>query len=255
MAKEIPFFKFFVGEWANGDITAENYKTQGVFINICSIYWTKEGELSEVFLRKKIKANKEITLLIESKIIKVENKNIVISFLDEQLSECEGIRVKNSEAGKKSARQRALNKRSTSVQPKLNEEPTESQPLREDKEKKREDKKREDNLLKIDASQIKSFKDKILSEVEQKNIVSKAKAEVEKRGGKWVCDYDFNPYDVLGRQFTNWNRICVEGKYTFEDVNHIKNVFYKFVVEYWEFNYDAIISKRKTKFKKQYTKK
>ena len=56
MAKEIPFFKFFVGEWANGDITAENYKTQGVFINICSIYWTKEGELSEVFLRKKIKA-------------------------------------------------------------------------------------------------------------------------------------------------------------------------------------------------------
>ena len=255
MAKEIPFFKFFVGEWANGDITAENYKTQGVFINICSIYWTKEGELSEVFLRKKIKANKEISLLIDSEIIKVENKNIVISFLDEQLSECEDIRVKNSKAGKKSASQRAFNKRSTSVQPKLNEEPTESQPLREDKEKKREDKKREENLLKIDASQIKSFKDKILSEVEQKNIVSKAKAEVEKRGGKWVCDYDFNPYDVLGRQFTNWNRICVEGKYTFEDVNHIKNVFYKFVVEYWEFNYDTIIGKRKTKFKKQYTKK
>ena len=61
MAKEIPFFKFFVGEWANGDITAESYKTQGVFINICSVYWTKEGELSEVFLRKKIKANKEIS--------------------------------------------------------------------------------------------------------------------------------------------------------------------------------------------------
>ena len=144
MAKEIPFFKFFVGEWANGDITAENYKTQGVFINICSIYWTKEGELSEVFLRKKIKANKEISLLIDSEIIKVENKNIVISFLDEQLSECEDIRVKNSKAGKKSASQRAFNKRSTSVQPKLNEEPTESQPLREDKEKKREEKKREE---------------------------------------------------------------------------------------------------------------
>lgn len=144
MAKEIPFFKFFVGEWANGDITAENYKTQGVFINICSIYWTKEGELSEVFLRKKIKANKEISLLIDSEIIKVENKNIVISFLDEQLSECEDIRVKNSKAGKKSASQRAFNKRSTIVQPKLNEEPTESQPLREDKEKKREEKKREE---------------------------------------------------------------------------------------------------------------
>ncbi len=144
MAKEIPFFKFFVGEWANGDITAENYKTQGVFINICSIYWTKEGELSEVFLRKKIKANKEITLLIESEIIKVENKNIIISFLDEQLNECQGIRVRNSEAGKKSARQRAFNKRSTGVQPKLNESSTKSQPIREDKEKIREEKKRKD---------------------------------------------------------------------------------------------------------------
>ena len=46
MAKEIPYFKFFTGEWANGDITAENYKTQGVFINICAIYWTKEGRVS-----------------------------------------------------------------------------------------------------------------------------------------------------------------------------------------------------------------
>ena len=111
------------------------------------------------------------------------------------------------------------------------------------------------NKNKIEASQIKNLKGKILSEVEQKNIISKAKAEVENRGGKWVCDYNFNPYDVLSKQFNNWNKICVDGKYSFNDVNHIKNVFYKFVVEYWEFNYDAIISKRKTKFKKQYNRK
>ena len=133
-----------------------------------------------------------------------------------------------------------------------NKQPTVNQIVTTNNNDKKE---KNENKNKLEASQIKSFKDKILSEVEQRNIVSKAKDEVEKRGGKWVCDYDFNPYDVLGRQFTNWNRICVEGKYTFEDVNHIKNVFYKFVVEYWEFNYDAIISKRKTKFKKQYTKK
>lgn len=112
-----------------------------------------------------------------------------------------------------------------------------------------------ENKNKIEASQIKNLKEKILSEVEQKNIISKAKAEVENRGGKWVCDYNFNPYDVLSKQFNNWNKICVDGKYSFTDVNHIKNVFYKFVVEYWEFNYDAIISKRKTKFKKQYNRK
>lgn len=133
-----------------------------------------------------------------------------------------------------------------------NKQPTVNQNLTTNNNDKNE--KNEKNN-KIEASQIKSLKEKFLSEVEQKNIISKAKAEVENRGGKWVCDYNFNPYDVLSKQFNNWNKICVDGKYSFEDVNHIKNVFYKFVVEYWEFNYDAIISKRKTKFKKQYTKK
>ncbi len=112
-----------------------------------------------------------------------------------------------------------------------------------------------DNKLKIEASQIKNFKAKILSEVQQKNIIAKAQSDVIKRGGKWACDYDFNPYDVLGRQFTNYNKICVDGKWSFNDLNHIKNSFYSFVVEYWEFQYDAIVSKMKTKYKKKYTKK
>ena len=44
MAKEIPYFKFFTGEWANGEITAESYEVQGVFINICSLYWDKDRD-------------------------------------------------------------------------------------------------------------------------------------------------------------------------------------------------------------------
>jgi hypothetical protein len=112
-----------------------------------------------------------------------------------------------------------------------------------------------ENNNKIEASQIKSFKTEILSETQQKNIIAKAKSEVEKRGGKWACNYNFNPYDVLGRQFTNFNKICVDGKWTFNNVNHIKNSFYIFVVEYWDFNYDDIVSKMKTKYKKKYTKK
>ena len=145
MAKEIPYFKFFTGEWANGDITAENYKTQGVFINICAIYWTKEGKVTETFIRKKIKDNKSIDILIDSDIIKVNNGYILICFLDEQLTETENIRKKNSEAGKESARKRALNKEATPVEPPLDSRSTESQPLRE--EKKREEKKREENII------------------------------------------------------------------------------------------------------------
>ncbi len=261
MAKDLPYFKFFCSEWSDGDITLESYESQGLFINICSYYWSNECEVNYKKLLKKFRGYEDvINQLKEENIFKVgNNEEISISFLDEQKNDRKEKSKIKAKGGKASAEARKLKKEQevnttlTENEHVLNSCSTETQLLRE--EKRREEEIREDNLLKIDASQIKSFKDKILSEVEQKNIVSKAKAEVEKRGGKWVCDYDFNPYDVLGRQFTNWNRICVEGKYTFEDVNHIKNVFYKFVVEYWEFNYDAIISKRKTKFKKQYTKK
>ena len=146
MAKEIPFFKFFTGEWSNGDITAENYKTQGVFINICAIYWTKEGKVTENFLRKNIRENKCIDELVDSNIIKVEDGSILISFLDEQLIECESIRLKCSSAGKKSALKRASDKLLTDVQQTFNGSSTKVQPLREDKEKRRKDKDKE-NLL------------------------------------------------------------------------------------------------------------
>ena len=42
MAKDLPYFKFFCSEWNDGDITLESYEAQGVFINICSYYWSNE---------------------------------------------------------------------------------------------------------------------------------------------------------------------------------------------------------------------
>ena len=42
MAKSLPYFKFFCSEWSDGDITLEDYQTQGLFINICAYYWSNE---------------------------------------------------------------------------------------------------------------------------------------------------------------------------------------------------------------------
>ena len=84
MAKEIPYFKFFIGEWANGDITCESYEAQGIFINICSIYWAKLGNLTESHIRKKFKSDEAINELIEASIIKIEDGKVIINFLDEQ---------------------------------------------------------------------------------------------------------------------------------------------------------------------------
>lgn len=146
MAKEIPYFKFFTGEWANGEITAESYEVQGVFINICSLYWNKEGSLKLNFVRKKFKANEAIDQLLESEIIKLEGDYLRIGFLDEQLSECESIRLRNSKAGKASASKRKSNTRSTPVEHPLNTPSTNKR--REDKEKIREDNSKEEKVLK-----------------------------------------------------------------------------------------------------------
>lgn len=167
MAKEIPFFKFYVGEWANGDITAESFELQGVFINICSIYWAKEGKITKRFINKKFGEN-YINELIEANILKIENDEIFISFLDEQLEECKGIRRQASNAGKASAAARARKKSSTGVQQAFNDNSTgvqrslsfrstEVQPIREDKNKNknkndiREDKNKNKSKLSAEA--------------------------------------------------------------------------------------------------------
>jgi hypothetical protein len=106
MAKEIPYFKFFIGEWANGDITCESYEAQGIFINICSIYWAKLGKLTESHIRKKFKSDEAINELIEASIIKIEEGKVIINFLDEQLSEDQLLRRVKSAGGKKSAENR-----------------------------------------------------------------------------------------------------------------------------------------------------
>jgi hypothetical protein len=233
MAKEIPYFKFFVGEWANGDITAENYKTQGVFINICSLYWTKEGKLSEVFVKKKLKANKEISTLIESDIIKVENGNIIINFLDEQLLECEGVRKRNSAAGIASAAKRALNKNSTPVEHPLNDLSTETQPLREDKEKRREEK------IKKPLSNFSSWRDIIKNdEVEIRNLFQLLLGKftfLDLQALHRDLPQRLNNYEVYNKQFN----------ILLEDEKHLKNSFRKFALAHWNKNTDQVIRLKK----------
>ena len=121
MAKEIPYFKFFIGEWANGDITCESYEAQGIFINICSIYWAKLGKLTESHIRKKFKSDEAINELIEASIIKIEDGKVIINFLDEQFEEDQLLRRVKSAGGKKSAEKRKkIKTSSTGVKDQLN---------------------------------------------------------------------------------------------------------------------------------------
>jgi len=98
MAKELPYFKFFVSEWNDGDITLEDLKTQGLYINICSYYWSNDCEVTLEKLQKKFKTNrKQIENLVKAKIIKLDSeKNVLINFLIEQNIERENLSKQNS---------------------------------------------------------------------------------------------------------------------------------------------------------------
>jgi hypothetical protein len=121
MAKNFPYFKFVVSEWMTGDIVFETLATQGLFINICSLYWQRDGDLSINDINKRYKNPTELNDLINRFII-VENDLIAIKFLDEQLIDAGHISKINSDKGKKSAEKRAavkqqFNNGSTDVQP------------------------------------------------------------------------------------------------------------------------------------------
>lgn len=102
MSKELPYFKFFSAEWISGDVTLEDYETQGMFINLCALYWQKDCNLSI----KQTKRLHGLNLDALSNLIEIDGDRIVIEFLDEQYKEFDKNHRRNVENGKKGAEKR-----------------------------------------------------------------------------------------------------------------------------------------------------
>ena len=139
MAKDTPYFKFYVSEWKDGDITLEDFETQGLFINICAIYWSKEGNVFLSKLQKRFKNAKPTAFnsLIEEGIIKVNDDDVVsVTFLDEQLEQRKNLSKRNSENGKRGGRPKKPTALVSVSEKKANESNIE--------EKRREEKKEEE---------------------------------------------------------------------------------------------------------------
>lgn len=103
MAKELPYFRFEPSEWDNGNIQICSRESKGLFIDICSIYWSRLGELPYALALQKLCNGKEDALqeLLKSDIFRVNDGQIVIDFLDEQLSERGQVSEKRRDAAKK----------------------------------------------------------------------------------------------------------------------------------------------------------
>jgi hypothetical protein len=85
MAKNFPYFKFVVTEWLTGDIVYEEMDTQGLFVNICAIYWQRDGRLTIDDVNKRYK-NPELLAKLTDGFLDVTDGEISIKFLDEQLA-------------------------------------------------------------------------------------------------------------------------------------------------------------------------
>ena len=97
MAKELPYFKFEPNEWENGNIQMLSREEKGLFIDLCSMYWSRLGDVPlKLAIQKLCGGNANaLQTLCEEKIIEVINDNIFIKFLSIQLSEFEDISKKN----------------------------------------------------------------------------------------------------------------------------------------------------------------
>lgn len=98
MAKELPFFKFEPNQWENGNIQMLSREDKGLFIDLCSMYWSRLGDVPSKLAIQKLCGGNATALnsLCDEKIIEVLDGNIFIKFLSEQLNEFEDVSKQNS---------------------------------------------------------------------------------------------------------------------------------------------------------------
>lgn len=103
MAKELPYFKFETSEWENGTIQMCDRETKGLFIDLCSMYWARLGDVkTKLAMQKLCNGNASaLQVLIKEDIIQIENEQIRIVFLDEQLTEFNEVSNKRKKAADK----------------------------------------------------------------------------------------------------------------------------------------------------------
>ena len=102
MAKELPYFKFEPNAWENGNIQMLSREDKGLFIDICSMYWSRLSDLPEKLVIQKLCFGNASALipLYEENIIELIDGNIYVKFLSIQLQEFENTSNQNSENAK-----------------------------------------------------------------------------------------------------------------------------------------------------------
>jgi len=137
MAKELPFFKFEPGRWDSGNIQICSHQDKGIFADLCSLYWSRLGDLPLKLAIQKVCGGNATALesLCGAGVIKVFDNHICIDFLNEQLSEFENISNTNSDNARLGWEKRR--KDATAMRPHSDPNAIRGEERRGDKDKKR----------------------------------------------------------------------------------------------------------------------
>jgi hypothetical protein len=110
MASELPYFRFTVQEWQNGNVSLERYELQGFFISVCGYYWMQDCTTTLAMLCKKFSnATAMLQELIDLGIIKHEKRHdkVEIVFLNKQYDLLSENRKSRQDAGSKGGKAKA----------------------------------------------------------------------------------------------------------------------------------------------------
>ena len=145
MAKELPYFKFEPNAWENGNIQMLSREDKGLFIDICSMFWSRLGDLPEKLVIQKLCGGNASALisLYEENIIELIDGAVYVKFLSIQLQEFENTSTKNSENAKERWRKHREQKDSSERNATALNSQCETDARRE--EKRREEKMKGDN--------------------------------------------------------------------------------------------------------------
>jgi len=135
MAKELPYFKFEPNQWENGNIQMLSRQDKGLFIDLCSMYWSRLGDVPLKLAIQKLCAGNATALnpLCDEKIIEILEGNIFIKFLSEQLNEFEDASKQNSKNAKEGWEKRRKQKDESDRNATALNPQSESDAIREDK--------------------------------------------------------------------------------------------------------------------------
>lgn len=181
----LPYFKFVISKWTTGNIQQCSLSAQGLFVNLCVLYWGQRGDMLLSKMQKRFqRKQKQFDELISEGVIKLIGDEIEISFLDDQLEELGFVSEQNRNNANKRWQQGKSDAPASLSQCDGNADAMPKEEKRE--EEKRKEEKREENGSRISSNGFEyEFK-------EQKQVPREARDLAEK-----ILDYFAASKDVM----------------------------------------------------------